>query len=134
MMIKMKEKSLLINNLKYNNVYLLDIDKNRIEINDQFNMVIGTAKNDNFTIVDKNTQQIEHIETSISFENGATIITDNGDFYDIFKINKNALVYELIGANGVIDGRIYHNGDADIDIAEYDANGHLTGDVYKLQM
>lgn len=135
MMIKMKGKSILIGCLKYNNVYLLDIDENRIEINDQFGMVIGTAKNNNFAIADKNTQAIEHIESTINFENGATIITDDGDFYDIFRINKNALVYELIGANGVIDGKIYHSNDSvDIDVVEYDNNRHLTGDVYKLQM
>lgn len=130
----MDGKSVIINNLKYHNVHLIDIDEHRIEINDANHMVIGIANRDNFTIKDTLISPMTHIEKTVKFENGANVITDNGAFFDIYQINKNALVYELIGANDVIDGRIYHSDDnIDINIAEYDKNGNLTGDVYQLE-
>lgn len=133
MQIKINGKSVLIGNIKYYNVYLIDIDDNRIELNDVNHMVIGVADIKDFTISDTDAQQIKEVQENISFQNGATIITDNGDFYDIVKINKNAIAFELIGKNG-IDGRIYHYGnDINIDIAEYNENGHLTGEVYSLE-
>lgn len=124
-------KSVLIGNIKYYNIYLIDIDDNRIEFNDINHMVIGTADIKDFTIVDTKSTPVDHIEETIQFKNGATIDCDVGSFNDIYQINKNALVLELINSNGEIDGRIYHFG-TQVDIIEYDTNGHLTGDVFQL--
>lgn len=131
MQIKIDNKSILIGNCKFNNVYLIDIDDNRIEFNDINHMVIGTADIKDFTIVDTKSIPVDHIEEKIQFENGATVVCDVGSFNDIYQINKNALVFELIGANGEIDGRIYHFG-TQVDIIEYDENGYLTGDIFVL--
>ena len=131
MQIKVDGKSVLIGNCRFNNIYLIDIDDNRIEFNDINHMVVGTADVKDFTIVDKKPIPIDHIEEKIQFENGATIICDVGSFNDIYQINKNALVFELINSNKEIDGRIYHF-DIPVDIIEYDENGHLTGDVFSL--
>lgn len=133
MQIKLNGKGILIGHCKFNNVYLIDIDEHRIEINDINNMVIGVTDIKDFAIVDTNSAPIEYIEEEFKFKNGATVICNTGSFNDIYKINKNALVYELIGANGVIDGRINHFGNIKVDIAEYDEDGHLTGEVYSLK-
>lgn len=125
MQIKLQNKTTIdADNCRYYNVHLIDIDNNRTELNDTYGMVIGTIEADNdFKISTIQPNPIEDIKETIKFKNGAIIIAEKCDFYDIYKIRKNDDIIEVYDKNDNLDGKIYIKNYNDIDIIEYDENG-----------
>lgn len=125
MQIKLQNKTTIdADNCRYYNVHLIDIDNNRTELNDAYGMVIGTIEADNdFKINTIQPNPIKDVKETIKFKNGAIIITEKCDFYDIYKIRKNDDIIEVYDKNDNLDGKIYIKNYNDIDIIEYDENG-----------